>query len=207
MFATSSVNPSELGFDAGEGEGFEGLVVEFFDDVGGEALRNHAARAAGVDASATEIVDLFVAHTGGGAAVGALHLVGVDFEAGHGVCFGFVAHEEVATSLIGVGVMSAFVDEDEAGENGFSFSKKSVLKEEVASGVGCAVVLEGALIILLPGGGDGNGENLGVAISAIDGGVGLFARPSCANVDGAGLRAGIGTELGVCQTNEMAMIV
>ena len=117
------VDLRELRFDAAESEGFEGFTVELFDDVGGEALRYHAASTTGVDASAAEVVDLFVADAGGGAAVGALHLVGVDFEARHGVCFCLVAHEEVAAGLIGIGVVCGFVNEDEAGEDGFAFAE------------------------------------------------------------------------------------
>lgn len=149
IFLSWLIDAGELGFDPSEGEGFEGFVVELFDDVGGEALRDHAAGTAWVDASATEVVDLFVTDARGGAAVGALDLVGVDFESGHGVGLGFVAHEEVAAGLVGVGVVCGFIHEDEAGEDGLSFAEQGVLEEEVAAGVWCAVVLEGSLVVFL----------------------------------------------------------
>lgn len=195
----------ELGFDAAEGEGFEGFVFELLDDVGGEALRDHAAGASGVDATTTEVVDLFVTDAGGGAAVGALDLVSVDFEAGHGVGLGFVAHEEVAAGLVGISVMCRFIHEDEAREDGLSFAKQGVLEEEVTASVGSAVVLEGALVVFLTGVGNGDGENLGIALGTGDGGVGFLPSPSGTDVNGASLGAGVFAELGVGEADEVAL--
>ncbi len=48
----------------------------------------------------------------------ALHLVGIDFQAGHGVGLTGVAQQQIAAFLIGIRAVRAFVHFDETGENG-----------------------------------------------------------------------------------------
>lgn len=99
-----------------------------------------------VYAAGFEVEEFFVADRAAGAAVAAFDLVSVDFEAGHGIGLGFLAVDEIATRLVGVGEVGALIDGDEAGEDGAGGVVKGVFVEQVAAGVGGGMVLESALI-------------------------------------------------------------
>lgn len=124
-------------------------------------MGDHLAGLGSGDAAGEEVEDLVVFDSGVGGAVGALDLVGVDFEAGEGVGFRVVGEEEVVAGLVGVGEVGALFDIDHAGEGGFRAVQKGVAVEEVAAGPGDEVVLVGALVVFLGSGGDGGGEHVG----------------------------------------------
>ncbi len=62
--------------------------------------------------------------------------------------------------MVGVGFLGVGIDDDEAGENGLSRAAKRVFVKQVGLGVRGLVNLECALVELLAGLGDGEGEHL-----------------------------------------------
>lgn len=171
------VRHREFAFHHFEGEGFELFVFEAFDGTDRETEGDESAGVLGRNAAGHEVEDFLVADAGGGAAVGTFDLVGIDLEAGHGVGLAFVGHHEIATGLIGVGSVGSFVDENEAGEDGLALTEEGVFEEKVGMGIAGPVVLEGPLVVFLPGVGKGDGKNFRASIGAINGAVGFLADP------------------------------
>lgn len=181
----------ELGLDeVGEG-GVEVFVFEFGEDLLEEAEDEELVGFFGVDAAGFEVEFLFGLDAGGGGAVGAPDVVGLDFEAGQAVGLGDVGEHEVAVFLVGVGFLGVGFDDDEAGEDGFGGVEEDVFVEEVGSGLGGGVGLEGALVELLDAVGDGEGEHLGVGAGAEETGVGFVAGLATAEVEVEGIDAGV----------------
>ena len=141
-------------------------MVEAGEGVLQKALDDELAGVVVVDATGFEVEEFFVADGAAGAAVAAFDLVGIDFEAGHGVGLGFLAVDEIATGLVGVGEVGAFIDGNQTREDGAGGVVEGVFVEEVAAGVGGGVVLEGALIDDLGGGGQGDGDHVAAAALA-----------------------------------------
>ncbi len=143
----------------------------------GEAAGDELAGADGIDAAGAEIEDFLIVDLRGGAAVRAFHLVGVDFQAGHGVGLAGVAHQQVAAGLIGVGVVRVLVHEDEAGEDGLRVIVERVLVEQIRVGAFGNVVLEGALVVFLLAGGDGDREHVRARARAFEAGQAIRCGP------------------------------
>lgn len=184
-------NGGEFGLDALFDEVAEGCVVEAGEGVFEEPLDDELAGVVVVDAAGFEVEEFFVADGAAGAAVAAFDLIGIDFQAGHGVGFGFLAVDEVAAGLVGVGEVGAFIDGDEAGEDGAGGVVEGVFVEEVAAGVGGDVVLEGALINDLGGGGQGDGDHVAAAALAEEVADALAAGEGRAELDLEGFDLGV----------------
>ena len=122
----------ELGVEEAEHHFFHLLVAEAFDDFHRETTSDELAGSDRVDAAGAEVEDLLLADLRAGAAVRALDVVGVDFKTGHRVGLGVGAHEQVAAGLVGVGVVRAFIDEDQTGEDGLRVVIKRVLVQQIA---------------------------------------------------------------------------
>jgi hypothetical protein len=73
--------------------GVEVFVVELVEDFLKEGGDKEAAGGGGGDAAGLKVEGLLGVEAGGGAAVGALHVVGLDFEPGEAVGFGRVGEE------------------------------------------------------------------------------------------------------------------
>ncbi len=116
----------------------------------------------GVNAACLEVENFLVSDLGGGGAVGAFHLVRVDFKAGHGVCLAVIGHEKVSAGLVGVGMMGIFIDGDEAGEDGFRVAVEGVFVKKIRVCAFGNVMLEGALVVFLFVIWDADGKHVGV---------------------------------------------
>ena len=92
-----------------------GLVAEALDDFVEEAEDDEPLGILLRDAAGEEVEKLLLLDLPAGRAVGAADVVGFDLQAGRAVGFGFVAEEEVADFLVGVGAVRAGIDAD-AGE-------------------------------------------------------------------------------------------
>lgn len=90
----------------------------------------------------------------------AFDLVGIDFEPGEAGRFGFVAIEQVAAGLVGVGVVRAFIDDDEAAENAAGLAVEGVFVKQVAGSMRCLVTLKRALIDDLVADGQADAEHV-----------------------------------------------
>jgi hypothetical protein len=166
-------------------------VVEAGEGVLQEALDDEFAGVVVVDAAGFEVEEFFVADGAAGAAVAAFDLVGIDFQAGHGVGLGFLAVDEVAAGLVGVGEVCAFIDGDETREDGAGGIVEGVFVKEVAAGVRSGVVLEGALIDDLGGGGQGDGDHVAAAALAEEVADALAAGEGGAELDLEGFDLGV----------------
>ena len=144
-----------------------------------------------VDAAGFEVEEFFVADGATGAAVAAFDLIGVDFEAWHGVGLGFLAVDEVAAGLVGVGEVGAFIDGDEACEDGAGGVVEGVFVKQVAAGVGGGVVLEGALVDDLGSGGQGDGNHVAATALAEEVADALTAGEGGAELDLEGFDLGV----------------
>ena len=144
----------------------KGFVVEAREGVFEESLHDELTGVVVVDAASFEVEEFFVADGATGAAVAAFDLVGVDLETRHGVGLGFLAVDEVAAGLVGVGEVGAFIDGDETGEDGAGGVVEGVFVKQVAASVGSGVVLEGALIDDLGDGWQGDGDHVAAAALA-----------------------------------------
>ncbi len=200
-----SADAGEFVVDDVEGEGFEGLVAEFFDRFHRESLGDDAAGGGGGDATGLEVVDLFGADWAGGGPVRTLDLVGIDLKARHGVGFAHVGHEEIPAGLVGVGVVGAFIDEDEAGEDCFGLPEEGIFEKEVAEGVGGTMVLEGALVVFLARVWNGDRENFGMTARAVDCRVGFLPSPASTGVDGANASDAVFFQARVGQAGDFAV--
>ena len=132
--------------NAGDDHVGDGAVAEFGEGVGEEAFNDELAAFAVGDAAGFEVEEFFVAYGAAGGSVAAFDLVGVDFEAGEAGGLGFVAVEEIAAGLVGVGEVRFFIDGDEAAENGARLAVECVFVKQVTGGMRGLVVLQRALI-------------------------------------------------------------
>ena len=107
-----------------------------------------------------EIEEFVLVDLAGGGAVGASHVVGQNFEAGHRVRFGVVAQEKIAHFLVGIGEMRVRLDPDEAAEGAAGPIVERVLVKQIAGGVRRDVVLQGAGVEFLFAISDGDGEEI-----------------------------------------------
>jgi len=73
--------------------------------------------------------------------VRALHVVGLDLEAGQGVGLGVGREQEVAVGLVGVRALGVRGDLDQAGEDRARLAEQGVLEEEVGLGMARGVNL------------------------------------------------------------------
>ena len=166
-------------------------MVEAGEGVFKEALDDELAGVVIVNAAGFEVEEFFVADGAAGAAVAAFDLVGIDLETGHGVGLGFLAVDEVAAGLVGVGEVRAFIDGDESGEDGAGGVVEGVFVKQVAASVGGGVVLEGALIDDLGGGGQGDGDHVAAAALAEEVADALAATEGSAELDLEGFDLGV----------------
>ena len=63
--------------------------------------------------------------------MGALHLVRIDFKAGHRVGFRCLAHQKVTAGLVRVGLMRTLINKDQPGKDGTTSVVERILIEEV----------------------------------------------------------------------------
>ena len=169
----------------------KGFVVEAREGVFEESLHDELTGVVVVDAASFEVEEFFVADGATGAAVAAFDLVGVDLETRHGVGLGFLAVDEVAAGLVGVGEVRAFVDGDESGEDGAGGVVEGVFVKQVAASVGSGVVLEGALIDDLGDGWQGDGDHVAAAALAEEVADALAATEGSAELDLEGFDLGV----------------
>ena len=89
---------------------FQIRVAKTLDDVETEAESEQLAGVRLADAAAAQVINLLTIEGGAGRPMGAFDLIGVDFEAGQGIGFGFLTEEEVAARLVSIRVVGAFLD-------------------------------------------------------------------------------------------------
>ena len=125
----------------------------------------------------------------------AFDLVSVDFKAWEAGGFGFVAVEQVAAGLVGIGVVGAFIDDDEAAENAAGLAVEGVFVEQVAGGVWGFVTLKRALIDDLLADGQADAEHVAAgtladevadALAAAEGGTELHLEAFHAGIASGG---------------------
>ena len=117
----------------------------------------------------------------------ALHVVGLDLEAGQGVGLGVGREQEVAVGLVGVRALGVGRHLDEAGENRAGLAQQRILEEEVGLRLAGGVDLQRPLVELLLAGGDGDAVEADVRAGAVEAHGVLEAGPARADrrVDGA----------------------
>src|SRR5690606_34613156 len=95
-----SVQNGEFALDACEEGGLQALALELVEGFVQETKADHLARLLLGYPPGAQVKDLLIGNGPGGGAVGALHLVGVNLQTGHGVGLGLVAAKEISAGLI-----------------------------------------------------------------------------------------------------------
>ena len=113
-----------------------------------EAAHDELGRLLRGNASGHHVEEFVLVKFPGGRAVGAADIVGEDLKTGHGVGLGLITQHEVPHLLVGIGLMSPFLDLDQTGKNGPGGVRESVVVEKVARGTRSVVILESPLVDL-----------------------------------------------------------
>ena len=139
----------ELCPDQAAQRGAEGFVIDLREHLLEKAEDEQFARRRRGDAAGFEVEHLFCVNVAAGGAVCAADVIGLDLKPGQRVAFGIVAEEKVPVALVGVGLLGVRIDDDQAGEDRARAVEERVLVEQIGSGAGRLMALQGALVELL----------------------------------------------------------
>ena len=162
----------------------ERFVFDFFNDFFEEA-KDHELHGGSARDTALHHVEEFVGiEVTGGGTVGTAHVVGEDFKCRGGHWLRRWDRGGGSVGLVGVGLLCAFRDFDQAGEDGAALVEEGVFVEEIGDGVVGVVGLEGALIKFLIFLGDGEGIHFDVCAGAFNPGLVFVAGVFRADING-----------------------
>src|SRR5829696_1449185 len=143
---------------------FQALQRDPARDLPEETEHDELLGLAAWDPAAHEIEELHIVHLAGGRAVGALDVVGLNLQPWQGDRHRLVGTEdEVAVGLVGVRLLGAGLDPDEAAEYGQRLVAQGALVQQVRVRVRGEVVLQRVMIEDLVGVGEVQAEHLGIA--------------------------------------------
>ena len=143
--------------------------ADLADDVGEEAVHDQAARLVLGDAARLQVEQLLVVEAAGGRRVaGALDLAGLDLEVRDRVGPAAVGEHQVAVRLVGLDALGDLADQHVADPHGVrALALQRALVVDVAAGLRRVVVDEQPVLEVLPGVGEVQPEQLGLAARAV----------------------------------------
>ena len=115
----------------------------------GEGLQQKLARGNFVDAARPQVEQSIFFDLADGRTVGALHVVGVDFQLRLGVNLRVVGKQQVAVRLLGVGFLRVFVHDDAAVENPVRMAIQDSVVELAAAAVWAGVLYVHVIVEML----------------------------------------------------------
>src|SRR5690625_915035 len=115
-----------------------------------EAGHQHMLGQFGRQATAHEVEPLVLRHRSGGGAVRAAHVVGADLQLRDRDGLGLLVEQKVTVRLVGVGLLRALVDDDDARVDGLAGVAHGALEEDVGARMLGGVVLQRELVVVLP---------------------------------------------------------
>lgn len=117
------------------------LVGDAVSDFGEESAYHHALGDMGRDAAGLEVEELVRVDRADGGGVGALDVVGFDFQHGDRVCAGAVVKQQVAHGLVGVSLLALGGDPNQSVLDGLRIIGEHAANQQVAGRADAVVIL------------------------------------------------------------------